>query len=208
MLVYRQELLNQCMPDTTSIPLTNYSGIDAIISFMTKEASSNNIVLKFNFDSTFFNSKQSTSSELDLVHLFSDLLENAIIATKHAPDRFIELSLQTLKGVPTISVSDSGIPFEIDTYMKFGIFEASTHTDEGGTDIGLMDIWSFEKKYHASLIIEEMNNTICSKRLSILFDGKNRYLIVSNRFQQIVSKQTRSDLLVINAESYKAAILH
>lgn len=53
MLVYRQELLNQCMPDTTSIPLTNYSGIDAIISFMTKEASSNNIVLKFNFDSTF-----------------------------------------------------------------------------------------------------------------------------------------------------------
>lgn len=208
MLVYRQELLNQCMPDTTSIPLTNYSGIDAIISFMTKEASSNNIVLKFNFDSTFFNSKQSTSSELDLVHLFSDLLENAIIATKHAPDRFIELSLQTLKGVPTISVSDSGIPFEIDTYMKFGIFEASTHTDEWGTDIGLMNIWSFKKKYHASLIIEEMNNTICSKRLSILFDGKNRYLIVSNRFQQIVSKQTRSDLLVINAESYKAAILH
>ena len=202
--VYRQELLNQCMPDMTSIPLTNYSGIDAIISFMTKEASSNNIVLKFNFDSTFFNSKQSTSSELDLVHLFSDLLENAIIATKHAHGRFIELSLQTLKGVPTISVSDSGIPFEIDTYMKFEIFEASTHTDEGGTGIGLMDIWSFKKKYHASLIIEEMNNTICSKRLSILFDGKNRYLIVSNRFQQIVSKQTRSDLLVINAESNKS----
>lgn len=170
--VYGQELLNQCTPYITSIPQTDHSSIDAIISFMTKEAARNSIVLKFNFDSTFFNTKQSTASELDLVHLFSDLLENTIIATKHAHGRFIELSLQTLKGTPAISVSDSGIPFEINTYMKFGIYEASTHTDECGTGIGLMDIWSFKKKYHASLIIEGLDNTIYSKRLSLLFDGK------------------------------------
>ena len=49
-----------------------------------------------------------------------------------------------------------GIPFEIDTYMKFGISEASTHTNEGGTGIGLLDTWTFKKKYHVSLIIEEL----------------------------------------------------
>jgi chemotaxis response regulator CheB len=38
-----------------------------------------------------------------------DLLENAIIATKCAHASSIELSLQMLKGTPTISVSDSGI---------------------------------------------------------------------------------------------------
>ena len=136
---------------------------------------------------------------MDFVHLLSDLLENAIIATRYAKGQSIELSLQILKGTPAISVSDSGIPFEINTLMKFGICEASTHTDEGGTGIGLIDIWSFKKKYHASLVIEELDNSIYSKRLSLLFDGKNKYLIISNRFQQIISSQTRADLLVINA---------
>ena len=101
---YRQELLNQCVPNITSIPQTGYSGIDAIISFMTKEASADNINLKFNFDGTFFNLIYSTANELDLVHLFSDLLENAIIATKCAHASSIELSLQMLKGTPTINV--------------------------------------------------------------------------------------------------------
>lgn len=143
---------------------------------------------------------------MDLVHLFSDLLENAIIATKCAHASSIELSLQMLKGTPTISVSDSGIPFEIDTYMKFGISEASTHTNEGGTGIGLLDT-GHSKKYHVSLIIEELDNNIYSKRLSFLFDGKNRYLIISSRYQQIRSYQTRSDLLVISSSENNATYL-
>lgn len=134
-------------------------------------------------------------------------MENAIIATKYAHGNSIELSLQMLKGTPTISVSDSGIPFEINTYMKFGISEASTHTNEGGTDIGLLDTWTFKKKYHVSLIIEELDNNIYSKRLSFLFDGKNRYLIISSRYQQIRSYQTRSDLLVISSSENNATYL-
>ena len=133
--------------------------------------------------------------------MLSDTLENAIIATRHANKNSIELSFQILKGTPAISISDSGIPFEIDTYMKLGICEASTHTDEGGSGIGLIDIWSFKKKYHSSLIIEELNNSIYSKRISFLFDNKNRYLIISNRINQLLSVQTRSDLLLIDAVS-------
>ena len=68
------------------------------------------------------------------------LLENAIISNQHAPGKSIELSFQTLKGTPAISVSDSGIPFEIGIYMKFGISEATTHANEGGFGIVLMDI--------------------------------------------------------------------
>ena len=97
--------------------------------------------------------------------------------------------------------------YEIDTYMKFGISEASTHTNEGGTGIGLLDTWTFKKKYHVSLIIEELDDNIYSKRLSFLFDGKNRYLIISSRYQQIISYQTRSDLLVINSSQNNATYL-
>lgn len=196
---YRQELLCEGSLSETSTPQTNHAGVDAIISFMVKEAASYGITLKFHYDKDFFSAKRFTATEMDFVHLLSDLLENAIIATRHAKGQSIELSLQILKGTPAISVSDSGIPFEINTLMKFGLCEASTHIDEGGTGIGLIDIWSFKKKYHASLVIEELDNSIYSKRLSLLFDGKNKYLIISNRFQQIISSQTRADLLVINA---------
>lgn len=195
---YRQELLCEGSLVQTSIPQTNLAGVDAIITFMLKEASTHGITLQFHFDKEVFSSKHFTASEMDLVHLLSDLLQNAIIATRHAGGKTIELSLQSLKGTPAISVSDSGIPFEIDTYMKLGVSEASTHLEEGGTGIGLIDIWSFKKKYRASLVIEELDDSICTKRLSLLFDGKNKYLIVSNRFQQIISNQTRSDLLVIS----------
>lgn len=196
---YRQELLCEGSLSETSTPQTNHAGVDAIIAFMVKEAASYGITLKFHYDKDFFSAKRFTATEMDFVHLLSDLLENAIIATRHAKGQSIELSLQILKGTPAISVSDSGIPFEINTLMKFGLCEASTHIDEGGTGIGLIDIWSFKKKYHASLVIEELDNSIYSKRLSLLFDGKNKYLIISNRFQQIISSQTRADLLVINA---------
>lgn len=198
---YRQELLCQGSQSGTSTPQTNQAGVDAIISFMVKEASHYGITLKFHFDGEFFTAKHFTATEMDFVHLLSDLLENAIIATRHANGKAIELSLQILKGTPAISVSDSGIPFEIETFMKLGTCEASTHTDEGGTGIGLMDIWTFKKKYHASLVIEELDNSTYSKRLSILFDNRNKYLIISNRFQQIISNQTRSDLLVINSST-------
>lgn len=195
---YRQELLCEDPFVENSIPQTNLAGVDAIIAFMLKEASAHGITLQFHFDKEVFSSKHFTASEMDLVHLLSDLLQNAIIATRHAGGKTIELSLQSLKGTPAISVSDSGIPFEIDTYMKLGVSEASTHLEEGGTGIGLIDIWSFKKKYRASLVIEELDDSIYTKRLSLLFDGKNKYLIVSNRFQQIISNQTRSDLLVIS----------
>lgn len=198
---YRQELLCQGSQSGSSIPQTNQAGVDAIISFMVKEAASYGITMKFHFDGEFFNAKHFTATEMDFVHLLSDLLENAIIATRHANGKAIELSLQILKGTPAISVSDSGIPFEIETFIKLGTCEASTHTDEGGTGIGLMDIWTFKKKYHASLVIEELDNSTYSKRLSILFDNRNKYLIISNRFQQIISNQTRSDLLVINSST-------
>lgn len=198
---YRQELLCQGSQSGTSTPQTNQAGVDAIISFMVKEASHYGITLKFHFDGEFFTAKHFTATEMDFVHLLSDLLENAIIATRHANGKAIELSLQILKDTPAISVSDSGIPFEIETFMKLGTCEASTHTDEGGTGIGLMDIWTFKKKYHASLVIEELDNSTYSKRLSILFDNRNKYLIISNRFQQIISNQTRSDLLVINSST-------
>ena len=52
---YRQELLGNGLLSISTIPLTKHSGIDAIISFMAKEACSYGISFKnFIFDTDFF----------------------------------------------------------------------------------------------------------------------------------------------------------
>lgn len=185
------------LPD--SIPQTGFLGIDALISYMTKEAARHHISLKFHFQPSFFTSAKPKIEESDLVHLISDLLENAVIATTHANGSSMELSMLMIKGIPTLSLSDSGIPFAIDTYLKFGLAKASTHLEEGGSGIGLMDIWQLKTACRASLSIEEFPaDEKFTKRISLLFDHKNRYIIVSPRAKEITAAQTRRDLLVID----------
>lgn len=181
------------------IAQTGYAGVDAMISYMAKEASQNHISLQFDFRDDFFKGDSLCMTEADLVHLLSDTLKNAIIATRHNNGKAIKLSMLKLKGIPTIAISDSGIPFTIDTYMNFGFEKSSTHTDEGGSGIGLLDIWSLKEKYKATLYIDEHPTTdTFTKQLVFIFDKKNRYMISSNRYKEIQHQQSRADLYVVN----------
>lgn len=181
------------------IAQTGYAGVDAMISYMAKEASQNQISLQFDFRDDFFKGDSLCMTEADLVHLLSDTLKNAIIATRHNNGKAIKLSMLKLKGIPTIAISDSGIPFTIDTYMNFGLEKSSTHMDEGGSGIGLLDIWSLKEKYKATLYIDEHPTTdTFTKQLVFIFDKKNRYMISTNRYKEIQHRQSRADLYVVN----------
>lgn len=181
------------------IAQTGYVGVDALIAYMAKEASQHHITLQFDFREDFFEKGNLCMSEADLVHILSDTLKNAIIATRHNNGKIIKLSMLKLKGIPTIAISDSGIPFTIDTYMNFGLEKSSTHMDEGGSGIGLLDIWSLKEKYKATLYIDEQPTTdTYTKQLVFIFDKKNRYMISSNRYKEIQHQQSRADLYVVN----------
>ena len=181
------------------ISQTGYVGVDALIAYMAKEAAQHHITLHFDFHTEFFENDSLCMSEEDLVHLLSDTLKNAIIATRHNNGKDIKLSMLKLKGIPTIAIFDSGIPFTIDTYMNFGLEKSSTHIDEGGSGIGLLDIWSLKEKYKATLYIDEQPTTdTFTKQLVFIFDKKNRYMISSKRYKEIQRQQSRADLYVIN----------
>lgn len=181
------------------ISQTGYMGVDALITYMAKEAAQHRIALHFDFHAEFFEHDSLCMSEEDLVHLLSDTLKNAVIATRHNNGKDIKLSMLMLKGIPTIAISDSGIPFSIDTYMNFGLEKASTHTDEGGSGIGLLDIWSLKEKYKATLYIDECPaSDTFTKQVVFIFDKKNRYMISSKRHKDIQRQQTRADLYVVN----------
>lgn len=195
----RQVLLDEKPATPTALPQTGYAGIDAMVTYMAKEASENKINFQFHYGEDFFTESGEDIKETDIVHLLSDSLENAIIATKFAGGKFIELSMLKIKGFPLISISDSGIPFELDTYMNLGLQKASTHLDTGGSGIGLMDLWELKEKYKATLYIDEHpEDANMAKRIVYIFDKKNRYMISTDRFKELQQKQTRADMFVIN----------
>ena len=194
----RQSLLDSDNSINSRICKTNKIGIDALLAYMHKEAASYQIELSFNFEPEFLNIMEKYISENDMVHLLSDLLENAVIATRYANAHKIELTLTVLNNIPAISVSDSGIAFEIDTYMNLGITNASTHLDSGGQGIGLIDIWNIKKNCMATLCIEECSpSSAFTKRITIMFDNKNRYIISSSRSADIIAALNRADLTVL-----------
>ena len=117
------------------LPHTGHAGVDAMLSHMQERALAQNIEYKLQIAADFSTAIGNQISEADLVHLLSDLIENAIIATKTCDHREIFISLGMPNGVPSIEVRDSGTPFSPSVYQDFGIEKHSTHLDDGGSGI-------------------------------------------------------------------------
>lgn len=184
------------------LPHTGHAGVDAMLSHMQERALAQNIEYKLQIAADFSTAIGNQISEADLVHLLSDLIENAIIATKTCEHREIFISLGMPNGVPSIEVRDSGTPFSPSVYQDFGIEKHSTHLDDGGSGIGLMDIWTLKRNYAASLHIHEYapENAPFTKQITLLFDRKNHYLIRTFRPQEILKCRTRTDMYVLPLE--------
>lgn len=184
------------------LPHTGHAGVDAMLSHMQERALAQNIEYKLQIAADFSTAIGNQISEADLVHLLSDLIENAIIATKTCEHREIFISLGMPNGVPSIEVRDSGTPFSPSVYQDFGIEKHSTHLDAGGSGIGLMDIWSLKRNYAASLHIHEYapKTAPFTKRITLLFDRKNHYLIRTFRPQEILKCRARTDMYVLPLE--------
>ena len=184
------------------LPHTGHAGVDAMLSHMQERALAQNIEYKLQIAADFSTVIDNQISEADLVHLLSDLIENAIIATKTCEHREIFISLGMPNGVPSIEVRDSGTPFSPSVYQDFGIEKHSTHLDDGGSGIGLMDIWSLKRNYAASLHIHEYapETAPFTKRITLLFDRKNHYLIRTFRPQEILKCRARTDMYVLPLE--------
>jgi anti-sigma regulatory factor (Ser/Thr protein kinase) len=195
----RMGLLPTATRSDQTLPLTHHAGIDAILSYMENRMKQEGISFEVKLHTEFAKRFEEAISEADLTHLLSDLLENAIIATQDSEKRIVQVHLGILDEVPTVTVSDSGKPFDPAVYQDFGLAKHSTHLDDGGSGIGLMDIWSLKKKYAASLHIYEYapETNSFTKMISLVFDRKKHYLIQTYRPKELVQMQTRSDLYIL-----------
>lgn len=194
----RHNILSSLLSTEAESFSTGIIPLDALLNYMNKRIAS----LHGNFTVSISQPALSQLSEIvsvdDIVHLLADLIENAIISLSDCPSRDIKLQVYQYGKYPFIELSDSGIPFEVSILAGLGIRAATTHTETGGTGIGLMDVWEIKNRYKASLHITEYEAPCpFQKKITLLFDRRNQYLIYTWREEAIKPFVQRIDMHVL-----------
>lgn len=200
--VNRRDILTEISSITSQGFHTGVVAVDAMLTYMDKRFQQQQMTFTVNIPEDLGKWVPDAISADDLSHLLSDLLENALIATKPCVNRQIRLQIHGHCGHLMVEVSDSGIPFQPASIIKFGLEQMTTHAATGGSGIGLMDIWKLKEKYRASIHITEYAQTVCySKKIAFVADNKNEYLVRSWRHRDLAELNTRTDLLILPEES-------
>lgn len=174
---------------TNKIPETNVPGIDTMLKYMQEEARKKNINFDVKLNANINTLLENTISKDKFETLIGDHLKDAIIAVDTSKNTYksILVTMGLVEGIYEFSVYDTGIEFEIETLLKLGEEQITTHEETGGSGIGFMTTFETLKECKASLIIEEYNpeTTSYTKCITIRFDGKNKYKIYSYRANKI-----------------------
>ena len=195
----REEILATYEDERSRLPETKFSSVNAVLSYMYTEA----LKAKISCQVMLFDDLTTTIpyqiTEDDFTHMLSDLLANAINASKGASSAFIQIYLGVIDGIATIKIYNNGKEFNIDTLQNLGLIRHTTHAHTGGSGIGLMDIWSLKEKYKATLLINEITDESSSSYtcINILFNHKNHYIIQSDRHKELSSYINRPDVMIL-----------
>ena len=198
----RKGTLNSYRHDEHALPVTGVCVLDALFTYMQQRALAQNINFSLHITGDIVKMTEAIISGEDLSHLLADLLENAIIAIGDNAVRSLSAYLCHNEDSCTIEISDSGNAFDVQLFEDFGQTRHTTHKDSGGSGIGLMDIWKIKKQYRASLHIIEYTpgTSIFTKKIALVFDRKNHYLIQTYRRNEIERVHMRSDMFVLQSD--------
>ena len=190
-----ENLSKEMQNETVSIELTktNIDEIDSMLKYMQSECVKNKIDFQLQVNGNIHHMVNTYIGKEDLEILIADMIKNAIIAINQSENinKSILVRLGLIDGAYSLYVYDSGIEFEIDTLINLGIKPSTTHANDGGTGMGLMNTFDTLKKYKVSLVIDEYGKPVkdnFTKVIKILFDNENAYKIVSYRKKDIQEK--------------------
>ncbi len=194
----RREILDEVSAARSHHFATGVPALDTMLTYFDRRAEARKMEFTVNVTPDLKAYVPSRISSDDITHLLADLLENAIIAVTPCTSRKIRLQIYPYRKWFVIELSDTGIPFQTESLLQFGIQRLTTHKDSGGSGIGLMDIWKLKEKYHASIHITEYPDSApFSKRITFLLDHRNQYLIRTWRCEELKAESRRTDLCIL-----------
>ena len=193
--------LMQSIKSMPSLPKSDISEIDDMFKYMQAECYKNNIDFKIQINGNIHHLINNLITKSKLETLIGDHIRDAIIAVTSSDNK--NKSIFAILGLRDdcyeFCVYDTGIDFEIDTLIKLGVETVTTHKETGGSGIGFITTFETMKECNASLIIEEKpknSKNYYTKSVTIRFDGKNEYRIISYRANEI-KKQTKDNRIII-----------
>lgn len=194
----RYGIIEKYKNNSKKLPLTNVFSVDTTLNYMLNKSIASGICFDVCISGSIKFLIENEINETDLNTLLADLIENAIIATKASYTKKILVNIGISDNCYYIDIIDSGIPFKIETFDKLGKGKATTHQNDGGSGIGMLTTFDLLAKTKASLLIEELhyNSLDFSKRITIKFDKKNQYTVLSYRSEEIQAICTRDDLII------------
>lgn len=197
---HRQSSLQELSGSITGDFCSDHMMINAVLSYLQRKASAQQATLTFTMDANFFDYIMPYLDEEQIAHLLADLGQNALIATVPCESRYIHIALSVTKSIPSICISDSGTPFPTIVLEHLGIEKCSQHLDEGGSGIGLMDLWKLKSSSKATLLIKEDSSpeALYTKYIYLIFDTQGRYIIESDRITALHKHLSRTDVTLIN----------
>ena len=173
------------------LPKTEIPEIDDMFNYMQKESLSKNIKFNLKLEGDIHYLINNIIAKNKLETLIGDHITDAINAVNNSKNdnKEILVILGIKESKYELSILDTGIEFEIETFKKLGIERITTRKDKGGSGIGFMTTFKTMKETGASLIIEEYDKTnFYTKSVNIRFDGKNEYIIKSYRAKELKNK--------------------
>jgi signal transduction histidine kinase len=181
-------------------PTCGLASIDHLLQYIQQKALTFGISFHVTLDCSVSDFVQSAISEENLCTLLADLLDNAIIATKYNGGRHILLNISMLSKHYSLHVFDCGIPFTKEVLAALGQQQITTHADDSGSGIGLIQTYEILKQYNASLLIDEFTTDtgLYTKRISVVFNRQNQYTLYTTRDDETISfLNHRADLIII-----------
>lgn len=195
----RTETLENYQKEGCRLPQSAYDSVNAVLNYMQAEAARFKIPYQVILFDDLSAAVPKDISEEDLTHLLSDLLSNAIYASKEVPTASIQVCLGEQNGIFTVRVHNTGSVFPTDVLRDLGLVRHTTHADTGGSGIGLMDIWSIKKRCSATLLIDELSASPASyTSINLLWNRKDHYMIQSDRSRELSTCIRRSDLMLLS----------
>ena len=179
---------------------TGVMGIDNILEYMSGKALKENISLEVEIKCNIKELLEKEINQSNLETLLADHINNSIIAIKHGNKKInkIKVVFDKTDGVYEVKIYDTGIEFEIDTLLKLGMEQITTHKDTGGTGIGFMTTFATLKECRGSFVIEEYKpmEEEYTKAIIIVFDEKYEYRIHSYRAKEIKRRDINNRIRV------------
>lgn len=164
------------------LPSTNVLSVDSLMAYMLQKARAEKIEFDLSLSGSVKYLIGAVIAESDLNTLLADLIDNAIIASKRREKKNILVSVGICDNLYRIDVFDSGEPFTDETILNIGLKRTTTHSNDGGSGIGLMTVFEILRSYGASFEIDDsICNSLYTKKVSVCFDSLGQFRLKTGR---------------------------